>query len=62
MKMIYVTDIVNNNKVAINTRNVIAIFKIIDGEHIGKTCVTLTSGHIYTAEEDYDLVAQINNG
>jgi hypothetical protein len=62
MKMIYITDIVNNNKVAISTDHIVAVYKIPDGENAGKTCVNLTSGHIFTSEEDYDIVAQINNG
>ena len=63
MKMIYVTDIVNNNnKVAISTSQIVAVFKIVDGENKGKTCVNLTNGHIFTEEEDYAIVAEINNG
>jgi len=42
MKMIYVTDIMNNNnKVAVGTCQIVAVFKLIEGEHVGKTCVTL---------------------
>ena len=63
MKMIYVTDIKNNNnKVAISTNQVVAVFKIPEGENANETCVTLTNGHIIVAEEDYDIVSQINNG
>lgn len=63
MKMIYVTDTLNkDNKVAISTSQIVAVYKIIDGDNAGKTCVNLVNGHIFTEEEDYDIVAQINNG
>jgi hypothetical protein len=60
--MIYITDAVNDNKVALNTNNIVAVYKIPDGENAGKTCVTLSSGHIFAEEEDYEIVAMINNG
>ncbi len=60
--MIYVTESVNNNRIALNTNSIIAVYKIPDGENQGKTCVTLSSGHIFAEEEDYEIVALINNG
>lgn len=61
--MIYLTDIMNNNKrIAINTDHIVAVHKGNEGESEGKTVVNLTNGHLFTAEEDYEIVALINNG
>jgi hypothetical protein len=59
--MFYVTDAVTKNRVAINGKHVVAIFKIPEGEHAGKTGVNLVNGSIICEEEDYAIVADINN-
>lgn len=58
----YVTDATNGQKVAINDNFVIAVFKATDGPHVGKTVINLNSGQIVVEEEDYQVVAMINNG
>ena len=62
--MIYLTDIMNGSKkVAVNTDHIVAVHIINDGsENDGKTVVNLTSGHLFVAELDYEVVAMINNG
>ena len=58
----YVTDAMTGNKVAINSKYVVAVFKMSDGEHAGKTMINLNSGQIIVQEEDYEIVSMINNG
>lgn len=61
--MIYLTDIMNNNKkIAINVDHIVAVHKGNEGDSDGKTVVNLVNGHLYVAEEDYEVVAMINNG
>ena len=59
--MFYVTDAVTKNRVAINPAHVVAVFKIPEGEHVDKTGVNLVNGSIICEEEDYSIVAEINN-
>jgi hypothetical protein len=59
--MFYVTDGITNNRVAINPAHVVAVFKIPEGEQAGKTGINLVNGSIVCSEEDYEIVAQINN-
>jgi hypothetical protein len=59
--MFYVTDAVTNNRVAINPTHVVAVFKIPEGEQAGKTGMNLVNGSIVCIEEDYEIVALINN-
>jgi hypothetical protein len=59
--MFYVTDAVTANRVAINPAHVVAVFKIPEGEQAGKTGVNLVNGSIVCTEEDYEIVAMINN-
>jgi hypothetical protein len=40
---------------------VVAVFKIVAGEHEGRTGVNLVNGSIVCLEEDYAVVAEINN-
>jgi len=60
--MIYVTDAMTKNRVAINPAHIVAIFKINDGEQAGNTGVNLVNGNIVCVEEDYEIVGLINNG
>jgi hypothetical protein len=59
--MIYITDAVTKNRVAINPAHVVAIFKIPEGEQAGNTGINLVNGSIVCEEEDYAIVAEINN-
>jgi hypothetical protein len=57
--MIWVTDALLKHKVAINPQYVVAIFKVPEGEHAGKTAVNLTTGSIIVDETEYDIVGQM---
>jgi len=67
--MFYVTDAVTKNRVAINGKHVVAVFKIPEfdaqgnkQELSGQTGVNLVNGSIVCEEEDYSIVADVNNG
>jgi len=66
--MFYVTDAVTKNRVAINSAHVVAVFKIpeVDGqgnksEMAGYTGINLINGSIVCEEDDYAVVAEVNN-
>ena len=66
--MFYVTDAVTKNRVAISPTHVVAVFKIPDvdaqgnkPEMAGHTGINLVNGSIVCEEEDYAVVAEINN-
>ena len=59
--MFYVTDAVTKNRVALNPTHIVAVFKIPTGEQSGKTGINLVNGSIVCEEEDYAIVADINN-
>ena len=50
--MFYVTDAVTKNRVALNAKHVVAVFKIPEGEHAGKTGVNMVNSSIVCEEED----------
>ena len=60
MSMIYFTDALSGGKIAINPEYVVAVFKVTDGEHKDKTNVILVNSNVLVAEEDYDVVGQLN--
>jgi uncharacterized protein YlzI (FlbEa/FlbD family) len=58
--MIWVTDALNGNKVAINPQYVVAIFKIPEGiDNSGKTAINLTTGSIVVEENELDIVGMM---
>ena len=58
--MIWVTDALNSNKVAINPTYVVAVFKIPEGiDNAGKTAINLTTGSIVVDESELDIVGQM---
>lgn len=62
--MIWVTDAINRQKVAINPQYVVAVFKVPSGPDVvestvGKTAVNLTTGSIIIEESDLDFVGQM---
>lgn len=59
--MIWITDSLNGNKVAINPDYILAVYCIPDGEHQGKTGINMLNGNIIANENDYDVVAMIGN-
>jgi hypothetical protein len=59
--MFYVTDAITKNRVALNPKHIVAVFKIPEGEQAGKTGINLVNGSIVCEEEDYSIVADVNN-
>lgn len=66
--MFYVTDAITKNRVAISPTHVVAVFKIPEvdtqgnkSEMAGFTGINLVNGSIVCEEEDYAVVAEINN-
>jgi len=65
--MIWLTDAVNNHKVAVNPDYVVAVFRIpetTDKEQnafIGKTAINLTTGSIIVDESEFEVVGMINS-
>jgi len=59
--MIWVTDVVNKNKVSINPDYIVAVYSIIDGEHQGKTAINLHNSHVVVEESDLDIVSMVEN-
>lgn len=57
--MIWVTESINGNKVAINSTYIVAVFTVADGEQQGKTAINLTNGSIIVDESDIDIVGLI---
>jgi hypothetical protein len=57
--MIWLSDVKNNHKVAVNPSNVVAVFTAPDGEFEGKTVVSLVSGTLVVNETDLDVVSMV---
>jgi hypothetical protein len=57
--MIWVTDVQTKQKVALNTNHIIAVFKAIEGDHMGKTVINLIVGQIIVEESDVDVVGML---
>ena len=63
--MLWLTDSINKHKVAINSKYVVAVFRIPENtqtqtEYIGKTAINLTTGTIIVDESEFDVVGMIN--
>ncbi len=57
--MIWVTESVSGNKIALNTTYIVAVFTISEGEQKGKTAINLTNGNVVVDESDYDVVGMV---
>ena len=57
--MIWVTESISGNKIALNTTYIVAVFTISEGEQKGKTAINLTNGNVVVDETDYDVVAMV---
>ena len=58
----YVTDTSSKKKVAINSKHVVAVFEIPEGENAGKTGINMVNGSIVVDETDFEVVAMFNEG
>ena len=54
--MIWVTDALNNGKVALNKQHIVAVFVLQDGENEGKTAINMVNGSIIVSETDVEVV------
>jgi hypothetical protein len=57
--MIWVTDLVTGNKVAINPDYVVAVFIAAEGPSEGNTIINLTTGQLAVKESDVEVVSAI---
>ncbi len=53
------TDAQTNNPIAVNPKNVVAVFTVVDGDMAGKTVVGVVNGNILVNESYIDVVGQI---
>jgi len=60
MSFIWLTDVQNGGRVAVNTKNVSVVFTAPDGEIKGKTIVSMTNGTLAVEEDDLTVVTMIN--
>jgi len=63
--MIWLTDAVNGNKVAINPHYIVAVFQVPESTDdkqnalVGKTAINLTTGSIIVEENELDVVGMM---
>ena len=53
--LVYFTDAVTKEKIAINPTYVTAVFVVKEGEHEGKTVISLTNGTLVVEESQIDV-------
>jgi hypothetical protein len=58
--MIYFTEVKSGERIAINPKYVVAVFKVAEeGELMGKTIISLVSGQTAIEESVLDVVGQL---
>ena len=57
--LVYFTDAVSGNKIAINPTYVTGVFLATDEEHQGKTVISLLNGSFLVAESQLEAVGTI---
>lgn len=60
MSFIWLTDVQNGAKVAVNTKHVSVVFTAPEGEVKGKTIVSMTNGTLAVEEDDLTVITLIN--
>ena len=64
--LIWVKESRSGNQIAINTRNVVAVFEVVDDqedqEAKGKTALSLINGTVVIDDSLLEVVARINSG
>lgn len=60
MSFIWLTDVQNGGRVAVNTKNVSVVFTAPEGDIKGKTIVSMTNGTLAVEEDDLTVVTMIN--
>ena len=59
--LVYFTDAITEQQIAINPTYVTAIFVAVDGEMKGKTVIGLTNGSVVVQENQLDAVGTIQS-
>jgi predicted metal-dependent peptidase len=54
--LVYFTDAITKEKIAVNPKYVVVVFVLPDGEMQGKTVIGLPSGNIVIEESQIDVV------
>ena len=54
--LVYFTDAITKEKIAVNPKYVIVVFILHDGEMKGKTVIGLSSGNLVVDESQIDVV------
>jgi hypothetical protein len=54
--LVYFTDVVSKNKVAVNPKYAVAVFPVAEGELKGKTIISLVNGSVAVEESQIDVV------
>jgi hypothetical protein len=57
--LLYFTDSITSNQLAINPTYVIAVFPTPEGEHQGNTVISLINGSLIVSESQIDVVGQL---
>ena len=58
--LVYFTDAVSQQQIAINPQYVIAVFVAQDGEAKGKTVVGLINGNVIVQQSQIEVVGELN--
>lgn len=54
--LVYFTDVVSKNQVAVNPKYVVAVFPVAEGELKGKTIISLVNGSVAVEQSQIDVV------
>lgn len=57
--LVYFTDAITKEKVAVNPKYVVVVFVLPDGEMKGKTVIGLPSGNLVVDESQIDVVGTL---
>ena len=57
--MLLFTDAMSNSSIAVNPKQVIAVFTAGEGEHAGKTVISVTNGNLLVSESQVEVVGQL---
>jgi hypothetical protein len=53
------TEVLTNNTIHVNPKYVVAVFTVSEGEHQGKTAISVINGNIIVQESYLDVVGNI---
>ena len=59
--LIYFTDIVSKNPIAVNPKYVVAVFPIVEGDLKDKTAISLVNGSVAVEETQIEVVGRIQS-